>query len=543
MTDLNSVWSNLDMRRRLVVIGASLAVFASILFMAQGASRAQTSLLYAGLDSATAGDVLTALDQQGVPYEVRAGSIFVPTADRDRLRMTLAAQGLPANSAQGYELLDGLSGFGTTSQMFDAAYWRAKEGELARTMIASPHIRTARVHISAATTQPFRREETPTAAVTVTSVNGMLDASQADALRYLVASAVPGLIPRDVAVIDGVGGLIQGAGDNTGAIDANDRTEALRASVERLLAARVGAGNAVVEVSVDTVTETESIIERRFDPETRVAISTDIQESTLSSQDSRTGDVTIASNLPDGDGAGGDGAATNETSESRAVTNFEVSETQREVLRSPGAIRRISVAVLVNGIETITDTGEALMVPRPDEELADLERLVASAVGLDEARGDEITIRSMVFEPVPALGTDAIAETAPGFSSPLDTMQLIQTAVLAAVALILGLFVVRPILKSRAGPPLLDDSGAISQRPLAVAPPMAVAPATEQTTQAITGTIEPAEDRLPDSTVGGGDDPVDRLKSMIEERREDALQVLQSWIDEPKNSSVTGADK
>lgn len=512
------------------MISASVAVFAAVLMMARTTGAKDMSLLYAGLDNATAGEVVASLDQQGVAYDVRAGSIFVPTSDRDRLRMTLAGEGLPANSSQGYELLDNLSGFGTTSQMFDAAYWRAKEGELARTMLASPHIRGARVHISATSAQPFRREQDPTAAVTVTTVNGSLDSGQADALRFLVASAVPGLSPNDVAVIDGVGGLVAGSDGGTMTPDSHEKVIELRSRVERLLAARVGPGNAVVEVSVDTVTETESIIERRFDPDTRVAISTEVQESTTSSSDNLNGDVTIASNLPEGDGAGNAGAATNENTESRAITNYEVSETQREILRAPGAVRRISVAVLVNGVEGVDEAGAPLITPRPAEELEDLRVLVASAVGFDEARGDEITIRSMAFEALPVLGTEAGTGESP--SAPLNIMALVQTGVLAIVALILGLFVVRPILTSnRPSPPLLDNSG--SGMPM-------IAGAGGNV---IDGLAASALDTGPlvvrNETASFEDDPVERLRDMIEERREEAIQVLQSWIDEPGASEPT----
>jgi len=529
--NLDSVWSNLEMRRRIIVVGATAAVFAAVLMMARGAASSDMALLYAGLDNATAGDVVSALDQQGIEYDVSGGSIFVPSIDRDRLRMTLASQGLPANSSQGYELLDTLSGFGTTSQMFDAAYWRAKEGELARTMLASPHIRSARVHISATSAQPFRREQEPSAAVTVTSVNGSLDIGQADALRFLVASAVPGLAPNDVAVIDGVGGLIAGSSDGGIAPDSQERVAELRSRVERILSARVGPGNAVVEVSVDTVTDTESIIERSFDPDSRVAISTEVQESSTSSQDNRTGDVTIASNLPAGDGAGGAGAATNENTESRAITNYEMSQTQREILRAPGAIRRISVAVLINGVETVDDAGELVFSPRPEEELEDLRLLVASAVGLDASRGDEITIRSMAFDSPPELGTEAGGGLADLPSQPLDIMRLVQTGVLALVALILGLFVVRPVLTSnRPAPALLDDSSGgspslisdIESDPLdddGGWPTMAIA--------------SPSFDEP-----GLSDDPVDRLRGLIEDRREEAVQVLQSWIDDPQQAET-----
>lgn len=521
-----SAWSILDSRKKIFAILASLAVFGAVLMMARTTAAADQSLLYAGLDNATAGDVVAALDQRGIAYDVRGGSIFVPTAQRDRLRMTLASEGLPANSTQGYELLDNLSGFGTTSQMFDAAYWRAKEGELARTILSSPHIRAARVHISATSAQPFRREQRPTAAVTVTSVNGSIDGAQANALRFLVASAVPGLSTGDVAVIDGVGGLISGSPEAAMAPDAQEHVAELRARVERLLAARVGPGNAVVELSIDTVTETESIIERTFDPDSRIAISTEVQENTASSQDSGTGDVTIASNLPEGDGAANGGAASNETSESRAVTNYEVSETQREILRAPGAISRISVAVLVNNVVSTDDAGETVSVPRPEEELEDLRMLVASAVGLNADRGDEITIRSMAFEPLPTLGTEAGDFAAPA-AMPLNLMQLIQIGVLALVALVLGLFVVRPILTSNSsGPPLLDDSGAgdssFSQDDddpfidgIAMPPIM--------TAQTADFGVDMSLD----------DDPVDRLRGLIDERREEAIQVLQSWIDNP----------
>ncbi|HCP82300.1 MAG TPA: flagellar M-ring protein FliF [Octadecabacter sp.] len=525
MGSANTIWASLDSRRRITVIGASLAVFVAVLFMARATTSSDLALLYAGLDNATAGDVITALDQRGVAYDVQGGSIFVPAADRDRLRMTLAGEGLPANSSQGYELLDNLSGFGTTSQMFDAAYWRAKEGELARTILASPHIRAARVHISATSAQPFRREQAPTAAVTVTTVIGSLNVGQADALRFLVASAVPGLAPTDVAVIDGVGGLISSTDGNSNTADAHERVAELRSRVERLLAARVGPGNAVVEVSVDTVTETESIIERSFDPETRVAISTEVQESSASSQDSMSGDVTIASNLPDGDAAGNAGAASNENTESRSVTNYEVSETQREVLRSPGAVKRISVAVLVNSVTSVDGAGETIVTARPAEELEDLRLLVASAVGLDEGRGDEITIRSMAFEALPAVGTEAGMGEIP--SPPLNIMRLVQTGVLALVALILGLFVVRPILTSnRTTPNLLDNSGAGVSSPALGSDPTV-----------IDGTASPVQSLAPSPSIAGSsapaDDPVDLLRGLIEDRRDEAVQVLQSWIDEP----------
>lgn len=132
----------------MIVVGATALMFAAVLSLAGMASRPSMALLYAGLEGAQAGEVITALDAQGVTHEIRGDAIYVEAARRDELRMMLASEGVPSAGGAGYELLDGLSGFATTSQMFDAAYWRAKEGELARTIVSSSYIQAARVHIA-----------------------------------------------------------------------------------------------------------------------------------------------------------------------------------------------------------------------------------------------------------------------------------------------------------------------------------------------------------------------------------------------------------
>ena len=533
MQHLLSVWNALSLQRRIVVTAATLVMFGAVLALSRMAASPAMDLLYAGLDAPAAGEVVAALDARGVAYEVRAGAIFVPAAERDALRMTLAGEGLPANGAAGYELLDGLTGFGTTSQMFDAAYWRAKEGELARTIVAAPHVAAARVHIATSSANPFRREANTSASVSVTGYAGALNAAQARAIRYLVASAVPGLEPDDVAVIDSRAGLLGVEEEGAGA-GAEDRAAAMRERVQRLVEARVGMGNAVVEVSVETETDSEQIRERSFDPEGRVAISSDTEERIEQSEDKGDGGVTVASNLPDGQAGGGDSSKSSENT-TRERLNYEVSETTREVVRAPGAVKRLSVAVLVNGtVETAAD-GTSTFVPLPDEEQSALRDLVASAVGFNEARGDTITLRSMPFDRPEGLGTEA---EAPGLFAAvrLDPMQLIQLAVLAVVALALGLFVVRPVLAG---------GGAIALPAPAPAdddmPSFAVA-------EALTGEVDdgsgfPGLPALASGGPGGfeipadmgGEDPVERLRGLIDERRDEAVQILRSWLDEPES--------
>lgn len=538
MQQFLNVWMGLDIKRQITVVAATVAMFLAILAMSRAVTAPTMTLLYAGLENGAAGDVVRSLEQRGVTFEVRGGSIFVDAQDRDQLRMTLASEGLPANSGGGYELLDNLSGFGTTSQMFDAAYWRAKEGELARTIVSSPHVAMARVHIASTGSNPFQRSVTPTASVSITPNGGELSAQQAKAIRFLVASAVAGLSADDVAVIDANGALVGASDDVAPSAGADDKAQMLRERVERLLEARVGPGNAIVEVSVDTVTETEEIRERRFDPQERVVISTDTEERSSTSSEAGNGDVTVASNLPDGEGAGGD-SASSQNSETRERINYEVSETERAVVKAAGAIRRITVAVLVN--EAVAGTGEAAQeTQRSAEELDALRELVSSAVGFDESRGDVITIKAMELQSVMPQGT--LAETSIFDQVHIDVMSAIQMAILATVTLILGLFVVRPVL-SRAS---ASTNGLPALAPVGNAEfPELEAPATTDSAGFPDLDLNSAPDLLPDLPTmdfdvgGAGDltlsaDPVDRLREMIGERQEETVEILRSWLEEER---------
>ncbi len=233
--------------------------------------------------------------------------------------------------------------------------------------------------------------------------------------------------------------------------------------------------------------------------------------------------MTVASNLPDGDAAGGDGSSNNENSESRSLTNYEVNETQRQLTRIPGDVRRLTVAVLVNDVTTIDADGVEVISPRTQAELDALQALVASAVGFNADRGDEITIRSMQFEPLALLGSTASVASRP----PLNMMRLIQIGVLAVVALILGLFVVRPIL-APSGPPALANPASGQTLIGQAAQPIAINDqARADGAIALPAIAKPtAEDP----------DPVARLRQMISNREGETIQILQDWMEQPEES-------
>lgn len=533
-----NVWMKLGIKRQLIVIAATSAMFFAILAMARMTTAPSMTLLYAGLESSAAGDVVRSLEQRGVVFEVRGGSIFVDSKARDELRLTLASEGLPANGNRGYELLDQLTGFGTTSQMFDAAYWRAKEGELARTIVANPAISMARVHIASTGSNPFQRGITPKASVSLTPNGGTISPAQGKAVRFLVASAVAGLAPEDVAVIDANGSLIGATEESAPSVGGDDKAQVLRDRVQRLLEARVGFGNAVVEVSVDTVTESEAIRERSFDPDGRVAISSDTEERTNTAEGTGGGDVTVASNLPDQKGGAGGDKSSSQNSETRERINYEVSETEREIIRAPGAVKRLSVAVLVNETTVLNDVGEPVSQPRDPAEMDALRELVSSAVGFDAERGDIITLKSMALQSVAPSGTAASVSLVDQFD--LDLLSAIQMLVLAVVTLILGLFVIRPVLtKQPAEVPAMigsqdlenstSEGGAIaelSSLPAVIdAEDMGNAQMTAGSGDVIAMQNSDLE-RLPP------EDPVERLRNMIGERQEETVEILRGWLED-----------
>ncbi len=519
MNQILSVWDALEPRKRVIAILATVAMFLAVLGLTRMVNSPSLSLLYAGLDPSSSGEIVTALEGRNIAFEIRGNAIYVDNSKRDEVRMALAGEGMPANGVAGYELLDGLSGFGTTSQMFDAAYWRAKEGELARTILASPQVRSARIHISNTVRGAFGRNEEMTASVIVTMGGSALSSKQAKAMRFLVASAVSGMAPEQVSVIDAVNGIVLAAGsegDAGGGDDVATKTAAMRANIERLLAARVGIGKAVVEVNIDADMNSETTVERVLDPEGRVAISSDVEETSSSASGTGAQGVTVASNLPDGDTGGGDGSKSSD-SLTRERVNYEVSEVRRERVKVPGEIRRVSVAVLVDGQTTMNDAGEPLWTERSEEELESLKELVQSAIGYDAARGDIVTISSMQFSPLPDAGTLAQSGSLDFLS--VNAMSLVQMAFLGFVALALGMFVLKPIITS-AVPAQIADAGALT-----------AAGALDGITGpggGVDGEIELNPEVL--DVASADQQNIEHLKQTITNRGEDSKALLEDWL-------------
>ncbi len=458
MGNLLKTWEALSVTRRVMLVLAVLGSLAAVLMIGRIAATPSMALLYGGLDQKNAGEVVAALEAMNVTTDVRGDAIYVPAAERDRVRLALAQQGLPGQGQAGYELLDNISGFGTTSEMFRAAYWRAKEGELARTIHALPNVRKARVHIGAGGRRPFSRgTDKATAAVTLRTTGEGLSERKALAIRYLVALAVANLDPEDVAVIDAERGVVLAPGAERpsiiGAQHADRKAQALRLELEELLGVRVGPGNVRVSVTVETTKKSETVSERLVDPDSQVPMKSNTTEIADTSTGSDQG-VTVASNLPEGDAANARGRE-NKRTETRETVDYRYSETRRDQRIEAGAVKRLGVAVIVNEVSTVGEDGTRSYAPRPPEELAAIEELVKSAIAYDSERGDTVTVESLRFAELPE---DGVVVEENWFDRLVREQgpTILQIIALGLVALLIGLFVLRPILAQQAA----DESSA-----------------------------------------------------------------------------------
>ena len=442
---------------RLAMIGGvTLAMVVFFAFLTTRMSQPSMTLLYSDLELRDSGQIVQKLDAMGVPYQIKAdgAQIMVPADQVAKLRMTMAEAGLPHGGTIGYELFDKTDALGTSSLVQNINHVRALEGELSRTISSISAVQWARVHLVLPRRELFSREtQTPTASIVI-KLRGAerLSKQQVAAIQYLVASAVPSLKPTRVSIIDGDGNLLaRGDGDDSDAAIANSAEEQrinyearLSRSVEELIERTVGPGKARVDVHADMDFDRITTNSKSFDPDQQVARST--QTTTESSDSSDAGDqpVTVQTNLPNAQTATGTAGGRSKTARNEETTNYEIGETTRSQVRETGVVRRLSVAVLVDGTYTIAADGTRTYQPRSPEELKQLTALVRSAVGYDEKRGDSVELANMRFA-----GSDetmpTVPETVLGFER-ADIVKMGEMLVIAVVAVLFILLVVRPLL-------------------------------------------------------------------------------------------------
>lgn len=446
---------------RILALGAvALVLLGFFALIAWRASAPGYTLLFAGMPLADSQRLVQRLEEMGVPHRLSAGgdAIMVPEDRALRLRMSLAEEGMPLGNALGYEILDQAGPFGTSEFLANVNLRRAIEGELARTIGTLRGVRSARVHVVQPKRELFARETTATTASIVLALRGgaSLDKRQVAGIKHLVAAAVPGLGPDRVTLVDDSGTLLAQAEADGGAFslgEAEERRVAhenrLKAKLVQLLERSVGPGRADAEVTADMDFDEVATTAEVFDPNGQVVRSTQTSEEKSDAAERQPDEpVTVAGNLPTERAQEETAAeATSRENSNRAeeTVNYEISRTVRNQTRRGGVVRRLSIAVQVDGTYQPQPDGSLAYEPRSAEELQQLAALVRSAAGVDEERGDVVEVVSRRFVQPSAAADEAEAPLlAIGRE---EYWRAAELATLAAVAVLVLLLGVRPALR------------------------------------------------------------------------------------------------
>ena len=444
---------------RIVAMGAvAMALMGFFAYLIVRATAPQMTTLFTDLSVEDSSAIIKDLERQAIPYEMRNdGAILMVPKDRvARLRMKLAESGLPKGGGVGYEIFDKSDALGATSFVQNINHLRALEGELARTIRALDRVQSARVHLVLPERPLFAREKAEPTASIVLKVRGALEPQQVRAIRHLVASAVGGLKPQRVSVVDETGRLLaDGSVEDPvlGGVTTDERKAAferrLREQVESIVTSVVGPGRARVQLTAEfdfnRITQTLD----KFDPESRVVRSSQTREETTTAGDTANNTVSVANELP---GATPRPDATakpaDQNRKSEEIVNYEISRTTKTEVIEGGRINRISIAVVVDGIYKKNEKGELVYEPRGKEEIDRIAALVRTAIGYDQKRGDQIEVANLRLAESPQI---PVAEPA-GFFSFLqftkdDVMHWIELGVMMLLGLLALMFGVRPMIR------------------------------------------------------------------------------------------------
>jgi flagellar M-ring protein FliF len=444
--------------QRLVAMGAvTLALIGFFAFVMTKMSAPGMGVLFSDLPIADSNTIIRDLDSRGVKYELKqdGGTILVPRDMTTRLRMEFAGKGLPAGGNVGYEIFDKSDTFSATSFVQGVNQLRALEGELSRTIKGLDRVQQARVHLAIPEKKLFDREKQEPRASIVLKVRGELEQGQIRAIRHLVATAVQGLKPERGSIVDETGRLLaDGAGNETDAAAlAQDKQSSherrLRGQVEDIVASVVGRGRARVQVAAEMDFNRVQQVTDNFDPESRVVRSTQTRTENQQSQEQRDNQVSVAAELPQQNQNQQNAQQKDTTQRNEEVVNYEISKTTRTEIIEAGRVKRLSVAVLVDGVYAAGANGQMAYQPRTAEELERIAALVRSSIGFDRTRGDQVEVINLRF----AEGVAAVEGKTPTFVEQMlaltkeDALRMIELGVFGVLTLLVTLLVVRPLLR------------------------------------------------------------------------------------------------
>lgn len=468
------------------------------IFIAMRSGGPSSTLLYGNLSTADVTEISAKLDTLRIPYSISTDGTKVSVPDKDvgKARMLLAQDGLPHEGSVGYEIFDQKQAFGTTSFQQNINALRALEGELDRTIGTIDNVRSARVHLVLPQRELFSRDTQPASASVFLSLrnSAAMGSDQVQAIQHLVAAAVPQLKPVNVAIIDQNGNMLASGEDNgdtataSNAADLRQKYERrMTRSIEDMVGRIVGYGKVRANVAADINFDVVNRSSESYDPDGQVVRSTqsvDDQSSDTNSSSSNSsssgGTASVQNNLPGlpsgGQNGGANSAGGSKTSRTQETTNYEISKTVENLTSQSGQVKRLSIAVLVDG-SYVPDTSvqkpkdakadwqpPKKYVPRTQEQLDKIASLVKSAVGFDAKRGDQVDVVNMQFAENDMFDAAPVQDnTIMGFSRG-DIMSMAETLALSIVAVLVILLVLRPLALHFASAGRNAAKGALSPR-------------------------------------------------------------------------------
>lgn len=529
---------NLGPARLAAMAGVAVGLIAFIIFFATRFSAPPMELLYGNLSATDSREITQQLELKGIPFQsVNNGAeIMVPSERVTPIRMEMAELGLPSGGSVGYEVFDSMDALGSTNFMQNVNLVRALEGELARTIKSIEGVQNARVHLVMAQREMFTREtQEPTAAVYIKMRSGRLAENQVNAVQHLIAASVPKVKPSNISIVDERGALLSRSYQNDEHMVAAQQDES-RNNLERRLAMAVtqmvesslGPGKVRTEVRAEMEFDKVVTAEEIFNPDQQVQRSSVTVTENNTSNETQPSDVTVANQQPDA-AVNGAAAGRAQTSENRTeeTVNYEISKQTVNRVRESGTVKRLSVAVLVDGTYTTNaETGERTYAALPEETLAKIDSLVKTAIGYDANRGDQIEVVNMPFTGFDDLASGPEEFNLLGFTKE-EIMRMAEGLGVAIVAVLVILLVVRPLVTRafesmpQGEEALMSDGMAQLTGPGGVPMPGAQQEEEEDLDELID--IDKVEGRVKASSLR-------KISDIVDKHPEEALSILRTWL-------------
>lgn len=534
--------AKLGPRRLAALVAVGVAIVLTVAIAAQYLSRPTMQAIYTGLTAQDVTRMTAALAEAGVSFDVneQRSAVLVPFGQAARARSLLAQKGLPSSTKAGYELFDQMGSMGLTSFMQEVTRVRALEGEIGRTIQAVDGVSAARVHLVLPETVPFRRERREPSASVLLRIDSRWQTSAAQAVRHIVAAAVPGMKVEQVSVASTDGRLIASGGDerNLGSLKLAEMERSMATELEqragRTLATALGSGNFQVSITVHLDVDRLQTNETVFDPKSRVERSVRVVKQSGSTEDGGAKSaVGVEANLPRAEPTQADGDKRRQREDRREeLINYELNTKSMQTVREGYRVQRLAVAVVVNRKQIAAQLGANPDSAAVNARLDELKRLVAAATGAADGTANiEISANDFMN---PAAELSPIP-TASFYDYLLMNLGSIVNAVaMVSIVAVVLLFGVKPMTRILL-PPSVDADPKVLE---AVNGPQQASGIPSGPGLAALPSAESGPDAVATKAIARPQDEVlrERLQTLVASDEAKVAKVLKTWMAEAERA-------